>query len=169
MAKRYIITLSAEERGLLQMMISSGTDRARKLTRARVLLKADAGWHDGEICKALDVGVTTVERIRKRFVLQGLDAALNQRRPNREYRRKLDGEQEARLVALTCGSPPQGHLRWSLRLLADKVVELSIVDTVSHETIRQVLKDNELKPWLREEWCIPPQANAEFVSHGRRA
>ena len=165
MAKRYIVTLSAEERVMLQTMIDSGRDGARKLTRARILLKAGAGWQDREICRALDVGIATVERIRKRFVLESLDAALNQRRPNREYRRKLDGEQEAHLIALACSSPPQGHTRWSLRLLADKVVRMRIVDTVSHETIRQVLKDNVAKPWLREEWCIPPDGDAKFVYH----
>ena len=109
MAKRYIVTLTTEEREMLQSLISSGTERARKLTRARILLKADEGWKDKDICRALDVGIATVERVRKRFVLEGLVAALNQRRPNREYSRKLDGEQEARLIALTCGSPPEGH------------------------------------------------------------
>ena len=165
MAKRYIITLTAEEREMLRTLISSGTERARKMTHARILLKADEGWKDEDICRALDVGIATVERVRKRFVLEGLAAALSQRRPNREYSRKLDGEQEARLIALTCGSPPEGYACWSLRLLADKVVQLEIVDSVSHETIRQVLKDNELKPWLKKEWCIPPKANAQFVYH----
>jgi transposase len=163
--KRYIVTLTAEEREMLQTMVRSGTARARKLTRARILLKADDGWQDRAISQALDVGIATVERTRQRFVLEGLEAALTARRPRREYSRKLDGEQEARLIALTCGSPPEGHARWSLRLLADKVVELQIADAVSHETIRHVLHTNELKPWLKEEWCIPPQANAEFVYH----
>jgi transposase len=163
MAKRYVVTLTTEEREMLQTLISSGTERARKLTRARILLKADEGWTDKDICRALDVGVATVERVRKRFVLEGLAVALSQRRPNREYSRKLDGEQEARLIALSCSAPPEGHARWSLRLLADRVVQLRIVDSVSHETIRQVLKDNELKPWLKKEWCIPPKANAQFV------
>ena len=165
MAKRYIVTLSGKEREMLQTMISAGTERARKLARARILLKADEGWKDRDICRALDVGSATVERVRKRFVLEGLAAALNRRRPKREYSRKLDGEQEARLIALTCSAPPEGYARWSLRLLADRVVQLKIVDSVSHETIRQVLKDNELKPWLKKEWCIPPKANAQFVYH----
>jgi len=133
--KRYIVTLAAEEREMLQTMIRSGTERARKLTRARILLKADEGWQDRAISQALDVGITTVERTRQRFVLEGLDAALNARRPRREYSRKLDGEQEARLIALACSSPPEGHARWSLRLLADKVVELKIANAVSHETV----------------------------------
>ena len=163
--KRYIVTLTAEEREILQTMIRSGTERARKLTRARIVLKADDGWQDQAITQALDVGVATVERTRRRFVLEGLEAALKARRPKRQYRRKLDGQQEARLIALTCSSPPEGHGRWSLRLLADKAVELNIADSVSHETIRRMLQDNELKHWLKEEWCIPPKANAEFVYH----
>ena len=126
---------------------------------------ADEGWKDKDICRALDVGIATVERVRKRLVLEGLVAALNQRRPNREYSRKLDGEQEARLIALTCSSPPEGHARWSLRWLADRVVQLKIVDSVSHETVRQLLKDNHLKPWLKKEWCISPRANSQLVYH----
>ena len=165
MTKRYVVTLTTEEHDTLRTMISSGTERARKLTRARILLKANEGWQDADICKALDVGVASVERVRRRFVLQGLEAALGQRRPKRQYSRKFDGEQEARLIALTCSLPPEGRGRWSMRLLADKVVQLKIVDSVSHETVRQVLNDNELKPWLRKEWCIPPQANAKFVYH----
>jgi transposase len=165
MAKRFIVTLTAEERDMLHTMIRSGTERARKLARARILLKADEGWQDRAISRALDVGIATVERARRRFVLEGMEAALKARRPRRQYSRKLDGEQEARLIALTCSSPPEGHGRWSLRLLADKVVELKITNRVSHETIRQVLKDNDLKPWLKEEWCIPPHANAQFVYH----
>ena len=149
--KRYIVTLTAEEREMLQTMIRSGTERARKLTRARVLLKADDGWQDQAISPALDVGIATVERTRQRLVLEGLAAALKALRPKRQYSRRLDGEQEARLIVLTCSSPPEGQARWSLRLLADQVVELKIADRVSHETIRRVLQDNELKPWLKEE------------------
>ena len=170
MAKYYIVTLDSEEREMLQNMINSGTERARKLTHARILLKAHEGWKDEDICNALDVGIATVERVRKRFVLEGLEAALNRRRPRREYSRKFDGEQEARLVAVTCSPPPEGSARWSLRLLADRVVQLKIVDSVSHETVRQVLNGNELKPWLKEEWCIPPKGECPFrVPHGRCA
>jgi transposase len=162
---KYVVTLDSKEREMLQNMIRSGTKQAQKLTRARILLKADEDWKDEDISKALDVGVATVERVRKRFVLEGLESALNRRHPKREYSRKFDGEQEAHLIAVTCSQPPEGHARWSLRLLAERVVQLKIVDSVSHETVRQVLKDNELKPWLKEEWCIPPQASAPFVYH----
>ncbi len=165
MAKQYIVTLTAEEREMLQTMISSGTGRARKLTHARILLKADDGWQDQTISRALDVGIASVERVRKRFVLEGLVSALNPRPPKRASSRKLDGKQEARLIALTCGAPPEGHGRWGLRLLADQVVQLKIADSVSHETVRQVLTANELRPWRKEEWCIPPQASAQFVYH----
>ncbi len=165
MAKRYIVTLSAEEQQTLHNLTNSGTHRARKITHARILLKVGEGWSDQQISDALDVSVSTIERVRQHFVLDGLEAALNRRSPVREYSRKFDGEREAHLIALVCGKPPDGHARWSLRLLADQLVELEYIDSVSHETVRQVLNDNELKPWLKKEWCIPPQANAEFVYH----
>lgn len=160
---KYIVTLTEEERETLQQMISSGTERARKLTHAHILLKADADWRDTDISKALDVSVATIERVRRRFVEKGLQAALNRHPARREYLYKIDGEQEAHLIALTCSPPPKGHKRWSLRLLADRMVKLEYIDDVSHETVRQVLKRNELKPWQKKEWCIPPKANAQFV------
>lgn len=162
MSKKYVITLRAEEREKLLALIGSGTSKARTITHARILLKADEGWSDLEIGKALNVSVPTIERVRKQFVFEGFEASLKARRPKRIYSRKLDGEQEARLVALACSSPPAGYARWSLRLLADRVVQLKIIDSISHETVRQVLDNNELKPWRRQEWCIPA-TNAEFV------
>ena len=165
MTKKYIVTLEAEEQALLQGLISSGRERARKLTRARILLKANEGWSDRAIGDALDVSIPTIERARQRFVLEGVEAALTPRSSRRLYGRKVDGEQEAHLVALACSAPPAGHKRWSLRLLADKMVKLEYIDSLSHETVRQVLSNNELKPWLRKEWCIPPEASAEFVYH----
>jgi transposase len=165
MAKKYNVTLNADERQRLLALIGSGTSKARTLTHARILLKANEGWQDHEICEALDVSILTVERVRKRYVFEGFETFLKPRRPNRIYSRKLDGEQEARVIALVCSSPPEGYAHWSLRLLADRVVQLKIIDSISHETIRQVLEDNELKPWRKQEWCIPPHANAEFVYH----
>ena len=144
--KKYLITLTEEERHSLHKLVRSGNAGARKITRARILLKADQSpgapaWIDQQICVALDVGVTTVERIRKRFVEDGLAAALN-RLKNRPlpFRRKLDGHQEAQLVTLACSHPPEGRDRWTLRLLADTLVELEIVDTISYQTVRRVLK-----------------------------
>jgi transposase len=144
--KKYKVTLTAEERNSLQDLIAAGKAAAQKLAHARILLKADAApggpaWTDACIAEAVEVNVATVERVRERFVEQGLDAALDrkkQRRPSRE--RKLDGQAEARLVALACSEPPLGRDRWTLRLLADKLVELEVVDTVCTETVRQVLK-----------------------------
>jgi transposase len=127
-------------------------------------LKANEGWQDDEISQALDVSIPTIERARKRFVFEGFTASLKPRHSTRRYSRKLDGDQEARVIALVCSLPPEGYARWSLRLLADRVVQLEIVETISHETIRRVLDENELKPWRREEWCIPA-ANAEYVYH----
>jgi len=142
MKKKYIVKLSSEERENLHRLISSGRERARKLTRARVLLKADSGLTDQAIVDALDVSRPTVERIRHRFVEEGLEASLNQRPANRQYERKLDGDAEARLIALACSPPPEGRNRWTMRLLAERVVLLEQVDvdSVSHETVRAVLK-----------------------------
>jgi len=165
MAKKYIVALTVEEREKLLNLIGSGIAKARTLTHARILLKADEGWPDPQICKALHVSIPTIERVRKRFMFEGFEAVLKPRRPHRIYSRKLDGEQEAHMIALVCGAPPEGYARWSLRLLAERVVQLKIVERVSHETIRHVLAQNELKPWRKQEWCIPPRANAEFVYH----
>ena len=144
--KKYIVDLSAEEREELETLISSGADSARKLTRARILLKADEGWTDEAIVDALDVGRATVERVRKRFVGWGGISAIERRKPRRRYERKLDGKAEAHLIALACSAPPEGRDRWTLRLLAERVVQLEQVDieSVSHETVRQVLKKTSL-------------------------
>ena len=144
--KKYKVTLTAAERQQLSQLIASGNAAARKLTHARALLKADAGpggpaWTDQRIAQAVEVSVATVERLRQRFVEQGLDAALDRKKQDRPSRlRTLDGKAEARLIALACAEPPAGRVRWTLRLLADKLVELEIVETVSTETIRRTLK-----------------------------
>ena len=145
MAKRYRVTLTAEEREALGHMISRGKADARKLAHARVLLHADASeggpnWTDARIAEAVRVSVRTIERVRQHFVEEGLEAALLPRPSRRVYARKLDGEQEAKLVAVACSEPPEGKARWTLRLLADTMVELKLVDTISHETVRQTLK-----------------------------
>lgn len=145
MRKQYIVTLPEAERAHLHTLISCGTAPARVMAHARILLKANQGeagpgWTDAMIAAAVEAHWTTVARVRKTYVTAGLDAALYRQPPDRVYPRKLDGEQEAQLVALTCGHPPEGHARWSLRLLARELVRLEVVDTVSPETVRQVLK-----------------------------
>lgn len=145
MYQKYVVILTDAERAQLQQLIAAGTAPARRLTHARVLLKADKGpggpgWVDAAIAEAVDISQPTISRIRQQFVEAGLEAALNRRAPRRVYARKLDGAQEARLSALTCSEPPAGQARWSLRLLADKLVELELVEAVSHQTVRRVLK-----------------------------
>ncbi len=151
MHKRYPITLTETEREYLHELIAAGTAPARKLAHTRLLLKADQApggpaWPDERIAAALEVRQPTVSRVRKQGVEEGLEAALNRRPPKREYRRKLDGAQEARLVALSCGTPPPGQARWSLRLLADKLVELEVAEAVSYQTVRRVLKKTNSSP-----------------------
>ena len=146
MKKKYPVILTEAERDQLKSLIAAGTAPARKLTHARILLKADQstegpGWVDEKVADAVEVSQPTVARVRKQYFEEGLEAALNRRAPNREYYRKLDGEQEARLVTLACSEPPEGQARWSLRLLADKLVELEIVkEEVSYQTIGRILK-----------------------------
>jgi transposase len=149
--KKYRVTLTSEERHELNQLISKGKGAARKLLHARILLKADGSegheeWKDEAIRAALEVSISTIERVRERFVEEGLQAALERKAPRREYKRKLNGEQEAHLVALVCSQPPEESQRWTLKLLADKMVELDYVDTVSSETVRQVLKKMNLSP-----------------------
>ena len=144
--KKYKVTLTAEERQQLQGLITAGKAAAKKLTHARILLKADAAeggpaWDDQRIADATEVSTDTVARVRQRFVEHGLEAALTRKKqehPSRE--RKLDGRAEARLIALACSAPPGGRKEWTMKLLADRLVELEVVDTVSDETVRRVLK-----------------------------
>lgn len=168
MNRKYIVQLTEEERLQLQRIISSGTAPARKIRRAQILLKSDSSpegpnWSYQAICAAFDVSATTVTTVRKVYCQGGLEAVLNRKKSERAYHHRLDGEAEAHLIALACSPPPEGRARWSLRLLRDRFVEAGYVEQVSHETIRQALKKNELKPWLKKRYCIPPQANAAFV------
>lgn len=146
MRKKYIVELSADDRQRCLDLIRAGTSHTRTVMHARVLLKSDSGpegpgWTDAAIAEAVEVSPTTVAKIRQRFVSEGLEATLaHYRGPNREYPRKLDGRQEAYLLALAHSAPPEGHSRWSLRLLADKMVELEYVDSLSHMTVSRTLK-----------------------------
>ena len=151
MRQQYVVRLSEEERAGLRTLTSRGDAPARVQTHARILLKANRGeagpeWTDGAISDALEVDPTTVARVRKLYVTAGLEAALHRKAPDRVYRRKLDGEQEAHLVAVACSEPPSGHTRWTLRLLANRLVELEVVDSVSYETVRQALKQTGRSP-----------------------
>lgn len=146
-AKKYIVDLSADEREQLLELIRRGKPSARKVTRARILLKASEGLTDDQIAALLGVGVATVERARKRFVEQGLDA-LNER-PRPGARAKLTGKQQAHIIALSCSKAPQGHTHWTLRLLAGKIVELGFTESFSRESVRRVLKKTSLSPGKR--------------------
>jgi transposase len=143
--KKYVVQLPEEERAQLHTLIGCGTAPARTLTHARILRKANRGeggpgWTDPAIADALEVGHATVARVRQAYVTEGLPAALERKAPKREYRRKLDGEQEAHLIALACSDPPAGRQRWTLRLLADHLVRLEVVAEISYETVRQTLQ-----------------------------
>lgn len=138
-AIKYRVDLTDEERSQLQVMVRKGTSGARTLTRARILLKADEGWHDDEVARALDVGIATVARVRQRFVEGGLERGLKDG-PRAGAEPKLDAKQRAHVIAVACSDAPEGHARWTLRLLAGKVVELGMTASFSHEAVRQLLK-----------------------------
>lgn len=145
MAEKHIVKLSAEERTRLERLIATGKNSAATLMHARILLKADAAhsdcnWEDVRITVALDTSISTVLRIRKAFVEQGLDAALYRKRSTRHYQRKLDGAGEAQLITLACSEAPEGRARWTMQLLADKLIELKIVDSISDDTVHRTLK-----------------------------
>jgi transposase len=145
MNKKYIVRLTPEEKQQLEQLLNQGKTAARKLTHARILLKANdsqeqGGWTDQAINQAIDVSLSTIARVRQIFVQQGLDAALNPKPSSQQRLRKLDGVAEARLIACCCSQPPPGRKQWTLRLLADEMVKLEYVNRISHETVRQVLK-----------------------------
>ena len=151
MADRYLVTLTSDERSELECLVSTGKAAARKLTHARILLMADQsppepGWPDAQIMQALSVGESTVLRVRRAFVLDGLPAAIDRKRHSRFKPRKLDGAGEARLVTLACSKAENGRARWTLEMLSDKLVELHVVDTISEECVRQTLKKTNSSP-----------------------
>lgn len=151
MKKKYPVELTDTERDLLVTMIGAAVAPARTLLRARILLKADQGphgpaWVDDRIAEAFEVSQPTVARLRRQYLEDGLTATLHRRETTRIYERRLDGTQEARLVAVACGKPPAGAERWTLRLLADRLVELEIVEAISYETVRRTLKKTLSSP-----------------------
>lgn len=143
---KYIVTLTKEERELLSVLASKGEHKSQKILNALILLGCDAGDFqtnrstNKEIAKVLNISMKKIDRVKKRFVEEGYDAALDKRKADRIYIRKADGDFEAHLIALSCSDPPEGFSRWSLRLLADKAVELEYVDSISHEAVRRILK-----------------------------
>lgn len=146
---KYVVRLNAEERAQLLALVNTGQAAAAKLLHARILLKADSGadsrrWTDAEIAEALDTSASTVHRVRQAWVEWGLETALARQRPTGRQYRKLDGVQEAQLIAVACSPPPEGRAGWTLKLLADKLVALDIVETISPECVRTTLKKTSL-------------------------
>jgi transposase len=146
---KFVVRLNDAERQSLQDLLAGKRVAADKILRARILLKADVdgpGWSDPEIAEAFNVGVSTVHRLRQRLVEEGLDAALVRRPSTQQRTKKINGATEAHLIAIACGSPPEGRAGWTLQLLADKLVELQLVDSISGETVRKTLKKTSLSP-----------------------
>ena len=159
---RYRVELSQTERAELTAIVSGGKHAARKLKRAQILLAAHAGASDDDIATSVAVGGSTVYRTKQRFVLGNLEAALSEQ-PRPGAGRKLSGKEEALLVATACSKPPQGHARWTLELLAGAIVSLTEHVSLSRETVRRRLAENDLKPWRKDMWCIP-QVDADYVA-----
>jgi transposase len=167
--KRWIVRLESEERARLEQLVRVGKAAGYKIRHANELLAVDEadtgpGLKDEQVAQALGISIRTIESLRRRFVESGLEACLiRKEQTTPRIARIFDGEKEAKLIALACGLPPKGRVRWTLELLADRVVALRIVDACSPATVQRVLKKNVLKPWRKRMWCIPPEQNAEFV------
>lgn len=150
--KKYKVTLTEGEREFLGQLTSKGKHRSQKILNALILLGCDTGEFqtkrstNEEMARVLNISMKKIDRVKKRFVEEGFEVALNGRESSRIYKKKADGDFEAHLVALSCSEPPEGFARWSLRLLADKVVELDYIDNISHESIRRILKKTKLSP-----------------------
>ena len=145
MPKKYIVDLTESEQESLKKLTTTGKHAAYKINHGRILLladinQADGGWSDEAIASTLGISISTIERVRRRFVEEGIDASLSHRQGRGRKQRRLDGDSEAHLLALACSQPPQGQGRWTLRMLADKMVELRYIESLSHETVRQTLK-----------------------------
>jgi transposase len=158
---RYIVELTDGEREVLENLVSGGTEKVRKIKRAQILLACDRGMPDAEVAVAVNCGTATIFRVKRSFVEEGLEQALSER-PRPGARRKLTGREEAVLVALACSTPPTGHARWTLQLLADEFVQLVEHDGISADTVGRRLAEKEIKPWQKKMWCIPC-VDAEFA------
>ncbi|GCF11969.1 IS630 family transposase [Dictyobacter arantiisoli] len=166
---KYTVNLNAKQREYLEDIIRKGKSPASKINHAHILLKADKGpegprWTDRHIQEVFGLGETMLKVVRKRFVEEGLEEALERKRqPRRPEKQNPDGKREAQVIAFLCTEQPEGAEKWTLRAIADRAVELEIVESISYETIRKVLKKNELKPWLKKQWCIAPIADANYI------
>ncbi len=161
MSKKYDINLSIEQAEQLEQLSKKGEISVRKYKRIQIILMSEGGYKDEDIAEILKVGVATIERVRKKFVLLGLAEALNEK-PRPGQPKKLVRKEEEFLIATACSDPPSGRSNWTMQLLADKLVQLSVVDNISDETVRRTLKKNKIKPWLVEQWCIPT-VSPEFI------
>ena len=166
MAKRkYLVRLSSEDRGLLQSVVSKGTQAARTIRRAQVLLALDNPRHKKEtLSKVLHVSNRTIDSIAKGYQSDGISCIYRKKRRTPPVEGKITGDVEAHLIALACHNPPEGYCRWTLRLLAEKMVQMAYIDSISHTTVGAVLRKNCLKPHLVKEWCIPKEQSAEFAA-----
>lgn len=150
--KKYIVTLSKEERDILRDITFKGTHKSQQILNAQILLGCDEGEYqmerstNEEIARVLGTSMRKIDRVKKRFVMEGMEAILTKKKGSRIYEKKTDGDFEAHLVAISCSEPPEGFSRWSLRMLADKVVELGYIDSISHEAVRGILKKTKLNP-----------------------
>ena len=150
--KKYMVTLTEDERNVLGVLASKGKHKSQKILNALILLGCDEGRHqvkrskNKEMARVLNISMKKIDRVKRRFVEEGFEVALNGKKGSRVYTKKADGDFEAHLVALSCSEPPEGFARWSLRLLAEKVVELNYIDSISHEAVRRVLKKTKLSP-----------------------
>lgn len=168
---KYSVKLYEEQRKELEKVIKSGTAPARKIMHAQILLKVDQGehgphWLIKQVQEAFGAGETQIKHVKKRFVEKGLEEALNRRpQPERPEKRKVNGRQEAQIIATACTEHPEGRERWTVRELTTRIIELEIVEEVSRETVRTVMQKNKLKPWQKKEWCIGPVGDGEYVYH----
>ncbi len=168
---KYSVKLHEEQRKELEKVIKSGTAPARKIMYAQILLKVDQGehgphWPIKQVQEAFGAGETQIKQVKKRFVENRLEEALNRRpQPERPEKRKMNGRQEAQIVATACTEHLEGRERWTVRELTTRIIELEIVEEVSRETVRTVMQKNKLKPWQEKEWCIVPVGDEEYVYH----
>lgn len=170
MPYKYHVKLTREEREILEKIVSKGSHKSQKYQNALILLNCDEGEHhkkeftNEQISNFLNISMRKIDRVKGRFVMESFEIALNGKKNERIYAKKIDGDVEAHIIALSCSEPPEGRVRWTLRLLADKAVELEYVESISHETVRGILKKNEIKPWKKIGWVTASVNDSNFVA-----